>query len=47
MPNGRFYVRNHFQIPSLNVTDYRLAVGGLVKRKLSLSLDMCADYYAK
>src|SRR6516162_3201114 len=38
MPNARFYVRNHFQIPNLNVTDYRLAVGGLVKRKLSLSL---------
>jgi Oxidoreductase molybdopterin binding domain len=38
MPNARFYVRNHFQIPNLNVADYRLTVGGLVKRKLSLSL---------
>ena len=38
MPNGRFYIRNHFQIPNLNAADYRLAVGGLVKRKLSLSL---------
>jgi DMSO/TMAO reductase YedYZ molybdopterin-dependent catalytic subunit len=38
MPNARFYVRNHFQIPNFNVLDYRLAVGGLVKRKLSLSL---------
>ena len=38
MPNGRFYIRNHFQIPNLNAADYRLAVGGLVRRKLSLSL---------
>jgi DMSO/TMAO reductase YedYZ molybdopterin-dependent catalytic subunit len=37
-PNVRFYVRNHFQIPNLNVADYRLAAGGLVKRKLSLNL---------
>jgi DMSO/TMAO reductase YedYZ molybdopterin-dependent catalytic subunit len=38
MPNARFYIRNHFQIPNLNAPDYRLAVGGLVRRKLSLSL---------
>jgi len=38
MPNARFYIRNHFQIPNLNAADYRLAVSGLVKRKLSLSL---------
>jgi len=38
MPNARFYIRNHFQIPNLNAADYRLAVGGLVRRKLSLSL---------
>ena len=38
MPNARFYVRNHFQIPNLNTTDYRLTVSGLVERKLSLSL---------
>jgi hypothetical protein len=44
MPNGRFYVRNHFQIPRLNVTDYRLAVGAC-KAEASLSLDMCADYH--
>ena len=29
---------NHFQIPNLNAAHYRLAVGGLVRRKLSLSL---------
>jgi DMSO/TMAO reductase YedYZ molybdopterin-dependent catalytic subunit len=39
MPNARFYIRNHFQIPNLNAVRYRrLAVGGLVRRKLSLSL---------
>jgi DMSO/TMAO reductase YedYZ molybdopterin-dependent catalytic subunit len=38
MPNARFYVRNHFQIPNLNAAEYQLTVGGLVKRKLSLSL---------
>ena len=38
MPNVRFYVRNHFQIPKLNPADWRLNVGGLVDRPLSLSL---------
>jgi DMSO/TMAO reductase YedYZ molybdopterin-dependent catalytic subunit len=38
MSNARFYIRNHFQIPNLNAGDYRLAVGGLVRRELSLSL---------
>jgi DMSO/TMAO reductase YedYZ molybdopterin-dependent catalytic subunit len=38
MPNARFYVRNHFQIPDLDPAAFRLAVGGLVERPLSLSL---------
>jgi DMSO/TMAO reductase YedYZ molybdopterin-dependent catalytic subunit len=38
MPNARFYVRNHFQIPTLDATSWRLAVGGLVERPLRLSL---------
>ena len=38
MPNARFYVRNHFQIPHLDAAAYRLNVGGLVARKLSFSL---------
>jgi DMSO/TMAO reductase YedYZ molybdopterin-dependent catalytic subunit len=38
MPNARFYVRNHFQIPNLDVETFRLAVGGLVERPLSLSV---------
>ena len=27
MPNGRFYIRNHFQIPNVNAAHYRLWVG--------------------
>jgi anti-anti-sigma factor len=38
MPNQRFYVRNHFQIPKLDASNWRLNVVGLVERPLSLSL---------
>ncbi len=38
MPNARFYIRNHFQIPKLDAALFRLTVGGLVERALSLSL---------
>ena len=38
MPSARFYVRNHFQIPRLDPASWRLRVGGLVERPLSLSL---------
>lgn len=38
MPNAHFYVRNHFQIPLLEAETWRLSVGGLVERPLSLSL---------
>jgi anti-anti-sigma factor len=38
MPNRRFYVRNHFQIPPLDVSSWRLNVVGLVERPLNLSL---------
>jgi anti-anti-sigma factor len=38
MPNRRFYVRNHFPIPQLNASSWRLNVGGMVERPLSLSL---------
>jgi DMSO/TMAO reductase YedYZ molybdopterin-dependent catalytic subunit len=38
MPNAHFYVRNHFQIPDLDPAAFRLTVGGLVERPLSLSL---------
>lgn len=38
MPNARFYVRNHFQIPTLDPETFRLTVGGLVERPLSLGM---------
>jgi DMSO/TMAO reductase YedYZ molybdopterin-dependent catalytic subunit len=38
MPNARFYVRNHFQIPTLDPETFRLTVNGLVERPLSLSV---------
>jgi anti-anti-sigma factor len=38
MPNRRFYVRNHFRVPKLDSSNWRLHVGGLVDRPLSLSL---------
>ena len=38
MPSARFYVRNHFQIPTLDPATFRLTVGGLVDRPLSLSV---------
>jgi DMSO/TMAO reductase YedYZ molybdopterin-dependent catalytic subunit len=38
MPNAHFYVRNHFQIPRLDQSEWRLNVGGLVERPLSLGL---------
>jgi DMSO/TMAO reductase YedYZ molybdopterin-dependent catalytic subunit len=38
VPNDRFYVRNHFAIPVLDPASWRLGVGGLVERRLSISL---------
>src|SRR5215468_1134602 len=38
MPNAHFYVRNHFQIPVLDPSAWRLSVRGLVDRPLSVSL---------
>ena len=39
VPNARFYVRNHFGIPHLDPASWRLEVGGLVGRRLSLDVD--------
>ena len=38
MPNSRFYVRNHFAVPQLDATTWRLEVCGLVEHPLRLSL---------
>jgi DMSO/TMAO reductase YedYZ molybdopterin-dependent catalytic subunit len=38
MPNARFYVRNHFEPPTLDTADWRLTVGGLVERPMQFTL---------
>ena len=38
MPNARFYVRNHFQIPTIDPANVALSIGGLVERPLRLSM---------
>ena len=38
VPNALFYVRNHFGVPRLDQSRWRLEVGGLVERRLSLDL---------
>ena len=38
MPNAHFYVRNHFAIPALDPSRWRLQVSGLVERPLRLAL---------
>jgi DMSO/TMAO reductase YedYZ molybdopterin-dependent catalytic subunit len=38
MPTALFYIRNHFPIPARDPARWRLHVGGLVRRQLSLTL---------
>jgi DMSO/TMAO reductase YedYZ molybdopterin-dependent catalytic subunit len=38
-PTSRFFRRNHFGIPLLDAGTWRLEVGGLVRRRMSLDLD--------
>ena len=38
-PTDLFFVRNHTKIPHFQLDSYRLTVGGMVTRELSLSLD--------
>ncbi|MGV9869989.1 molybdopterin-dependent oxidoreductase [Rhodococcus koreensis] len=38
VPNPHFYVRNHFHMPVLDRSTWRLRIGGLTDRPLSLSL---------
>ena len=38
VPSGRHYIRNHFRIPRLDAATWRLRVGGLAGRTLSLGL---------
>lgn len=47
MPNGRFYLRNHFDIPALGGDTYRLSIGGLVERPLELSMRELHNLHAE
>jgi DMSO/TMAO reductase YedYZ molybdopterin-dependent catalytic subunit len=47
MPNARFFVRNHFQIPKLDARCWQLQVGGLVRRPLRLGLQDLVDLPAE
>src|SRR6267143_7032763 len=47
MPGANFYVRNHFAVPVLDGTGWRLHVSGLVKRQLSLSLRDLINLHAQ
>lgn len=47
MPNGRFYLRNHFDIPNLGGDNYRLSIGGLVERPLKLSMRELHNLHAE
>lgn len=38
VPNERFYVRNHFAMPTVDPASYKLTVEGLVENRLELSL---------
>jgi DMSO/TMAO reductase YedYZ molybdopterin-dependent catalytic subunit len=38
-PNDLFYVRNHFPMPTLDASTWRLRVEGAVERELTLTLD--------
>jgi len=38
MPTAHFYIRNHFPTPARDPARWRLRVGGLVRRQLSLTL---------
>ncbi|HVC33117.1 MAG TPA: sulfite oxidase [Chloroflexota bacterium] len=37
-PNARFFIRNHFEIPALDTTTWKLDIGGAVKRARALTL---------
>jgi DMSO/TMAO reductase YedYZ molybdopterin-dependent catalytic subunit len=38
-PTSRFFRRNHFAIPEIDGADWRLDIGGLVRRRLCLDLE--------
>ena len=45
-PQDLFYVRNHGNIPEIDVKNYRLHVNGMVERPLELSLDTLRNNFS-
>src|SRR5262249_6089257 len=39
LPTERFYVRNHFAVPKIDMSSWRLRLEGAVENKLELTLD--------
>ena len=39
-PNRLFFVRNHFDVPEIEPSEWRLKVGGLVEKKIELDLPL-------
>jgi DMSO/TMAO reductase YedYZ molybdopterin-dependent catalytic subunit len=46
-PTDLFYVRNHFSIPSINITKFELEVNGAIANPLKLALDRLRKYPAR
>jgi sulfite oxidase len=45
-PQDLFYVRNHGNIPAIDVKNYRLHVSGMVERELELTLDTLRNNFS-
>jgi sulfite oxidase len=46
-PNGLFFVRNHGNIPTIEIENYQLTVTGLVKKDLNLSFEDILEEFPK
>jgi len=43
-PNRLFFVRNHFDVPQIDPSEWRLSIAGCVERPMSLDLDQLANF---
>src|SRR4030095_8705244 len=46
-PEELFYVRNHGNIPRIDIKSYRLKVDGMVENELEISMDSIMNDYSK
>lgn len=46
-PNGLFFVRNHRNVPTIDIEKYQLSVTGLVKKPLNLSMEDILEEFPK